>query len=317
MIHTSMREKKRHDLPTSLPPGLKPGLWMVATPIGNLEDFSSRARLALEHADAILCEDTARTSNLLSAFGISKSMYRLDAHATPDKIEGVVARLKAGENFACVSDAGTPAVSDPGSALVKEARASGIDVTPIPGVSAVTALLSVSGFAETEFTFRGFFPRKKAEKVSEILQILESKLSTVFVYFESPKRLIETLETLLERLPQSEWVIGKELTKLHEKIFAGPAAHVFALICEEIANEGERGEWCFAIHTSIGPSRLAEEVGGADKSSDWVKALHCLLDAQVSASEAARQVSQHFGAPKKIVYEAALKLFGKKNSEGG
>ncbi len=304
-------------LTAPLPPGLWPGLWVVATPIGNLEDFSARALLALKSASAILCEDTSRTSKLLSAFQISKSMLRLDAHASPDKIRATIERLRAGENLALVSDAGTPAVSDPGAALVAAAWREGIRVTPIPGVSAVTALLSVSGFSETEFTFRGFFPRKKSERLNEIEMIKHSETARVHVYFESPERLLETLEILAEQTEENECVVGKELTKLHERIFCGKSADILEAVRAETEREGKRGEWCFAIRQSMTAAREAHALEAVDKSSDWVKALHCLLDAQVSASEAARQVSQHFGAPKKVVYEQALKIFGKKNPEGG
>ena len=147
-----MDTEKRRDLPQ--------GLWVVATPIGNLGELSERARGALAQADAIYCEDTRRTGALLTAVGISgKSLRRLDAHSGARAVEDAVARLESGESFAYVSDAGTPAISDPGSALVAAARARGVRVTPVAGPSAVAALLSVSGFEGTAFVFRGFFPQ--------------------------------------------------------------------------------------------------------------------------------------------------------------
>lgn len=139
-----------------------PGLWVVATPIGNLGDLSPRAREALELADAILCEDTRRTARLAAALGISTPLERLDAHAGPRAIEKAVKRLEAGESLALVTDAGTPAISDPGAALVAAARDAGVAITPFPGASAVMTLLSVAGFHETPFTFRGFFRENPA-----------------------------------------------------------------------------------------------------------------------------------------------------------
>lgn len=289
-------------------------LWVVATPIGNLEDMSDRARRILGEVDAVVCEDTRQTAKLLSAFGISAQgrLSRLDAHSSASEIRRWVDRIEAGESVALVTDAGTPSVSDPGAKLVAECREKGISVTAVPGPSAVAALLSVSGFLATEFAFRGFFPRKESDQRREISLARVSTTASVFIWFESPHRIAGSLRVFSEEcadLPGIKAVAAKEMTKLHEKFFHGDLKSVASQVSAEVDQEGPKGEWCFAI--SFPPidseKRVLEE-----KSSEWVKVLQCLMDAQVSASVAARQVSQHFGAPRKEAYELALKIAGKK-----
>jgi 16S rRNA (cytidine1402-2'-O)-methyltransferase len=282
---------------------------VVATPIGNLRDLTLRARDALLAADGVLCEDTRRTRVLLKALGLpSARLERLDAFAEDSRIARAVERLREGESLALVTDAGTPAISDPGAALVAAAREASVTVTPVPGASSVTALLSVAGFGETAFVFRGFFPRQEADRVRELDRAAASEAARVFAWFESPERIEDALASLAARLPAAQVIVGKELTKVHERFFAGSAEQVLSLVMEELEVEGARGEWCFAIR--LPPLEVVE-------SSDWVKPLHLLIDAGLAASDAARRVSQAFGASKKTVYEAALKISGKKSSEGG
>lgn len=311
----SMRiPKKRQDLPD-----LPPGLWVVATPIGNLSDISDRARRALEHADRVLCEDTRRTSQLLEALGLEKPLLeRLDAYASSHKLTSVVEWLEAGENLALVTDAGTPAISDPGAHLVALAHERNVTVTPIPGPSAVTALLSVSGFGETLFSFRGFFPRKESERkdeVQEILEVCARGRIRVNVWFESPQRIVEALEALHGGLGgfETRVCVAKELTKTFETVFIGSSEEVLVKVREHVSCEGEKGEWCFAV--LLPPVETLKS--SVEQSSDWVKALQCMLEypgenPPIAASEAARRVSQYFGVAKKIVYEKALQISGKK-----
>lgn len=297
----------------------------MATPIGNVADLSPRARKALDEADAILCEDTRRTAQLLSVLGMEgKRLERLDAHAAPGRLAEIVARLAEGSSFALVSDAGTPAVSDPGSALVALARSEGVRVTPLPGPSAVLTLLSAAGFQETAFAFRGFFPRKPAERSAEMaLAIAGARAgwARVLVWFESPERVAGALSDVAAAAPGAFVVAAKELTKLHERIFAGEASEAAAAVEREISREGARGEWCFAIRfPEVSREELGESgaAGGASgDSSDWVKALQCLLNSGVAASGAAREVSRAYVVSRKRVYEMALRLSGKKMEEGG
>jgi 16S rRNA (cytidine1402-2'-O)-methyltransferase len=306
-------------------PGLPPGLWIVATPLGNLSDVSERAKLALAHADRILCEDTRRTAHLLQALGIpAPCLERADAYSAKDRLREISQWLLAGENLALVTDAGTPAVSDPGSEIVALAHELGVRVTPVPGPSAVTTLLSVSGFGQTAFCFRGYFPRKSSEREQEVQATLEVSVKTgtrVHVWFESPQRILETFESiskaLVEKLgsraSEARICLAKELTKSHEKIWSGNPDEVLGKLRDHLGSEGEKGEWCFAV---LFPESAGNS-DASDDSSDWVKALHCLLDdkadsSSITASEAARRVSQIFGVGKKLVYEKALRISGKK-----
>jgi len=309
---------KRQDLPI--------GLWVVATPIGNLGDISERARAALEQADAILCEDTRRTANLLAALTVRspahdapagtpprQKLERLDAHASPGRIGAIVERLVAGESFALVTDAGTPGISDPGAVLVTQARAAGVQVTPVPGPSSLTAFLSVAGVQETGFTFRGFFPRSKNDRIRELDSISkctqECCISRVFVWFESPERIVQTMQALAGQLPDCQVVAAKELSKVYERFFVGSATEAFAAISAEVEREGARGEWCFLVTLGGADSKVGVQ---QKQSSEWVKALHCLVEVGTSASDAAKQVSRHFDVSRNEVYESALRLLGKK-----
>jgi 16S rRNA (cytidine1402-2'-O)-methyltransferase len=316
-----MSEENGQNIPTAAPKG-GPHLLVVATPIGNLADLSPRAREALVRADAILCEDTRQGAKLLSALGIARPMScleRLDAHTSASKFSGWTERVLAGETLALITDAGTPGVSDPGSALVAHVQAAGARIEPIPGPSAVLALLSASGFSETSFTFRGFFPRKPGDQEREIQLAAESALGGIFVWFESPHRIEAALGKLAECQPEARVVVAKELTKLHESFFVGSAPRASAEVAAEIGRVGERGEWCFA---AVFPNAFK---GGLPKGGDhllaWRKALQCLLEANVAVSEASRRIAEAFDQPKKQVYACALQISGqtngKKSERGG
>ncbi len=240
-----MNDTKRQVLPN--------GLWVVATPIGNLEDVTPRIRMAIEEADLILCEDTRRTANLLAFFGSradSGRLMRMDAYTSSQQIQKWVQALTHGKSFALVTDAGTPGISDPGAILVEAAHQAGVRVTPVPGPCSVVTLLSVSGFRENAFCFRGFFPRKENEKKQELQLALQSAQSggiSVNVWLDSPKRIRKTLEIVAESFPKALLCVGKELTKVYERVFWGEAAEVFTQVTEVLKQQGELGEWCFAI----------------------------------------------------------------------
>ena len=314
MISRDMKRKNRQDLPTSSSgaAGDSGQLWVVATPLGNLEDGSPRMKRILSEVDWILCEDTRRTSQLLSALGISgKRLERFDAHSDTRKVDELIGELTRGRVMALVTDAGTPAISDPGALLVRGARLAAIQVLPVPGPSAPIALLSVAGFHQTAFVFRGFFPRKNAEKRAELKLVSESHqsgLASVYVWFESPERMIDSLEVLKQELPQVDAIASKEISKLYEKSFWGKAVEVFDQVESEIQKEGSKGEWCFAIDLgAVTRGEVSQESCG-----DWEKALKCVLSGSESPSQAAKIVSQEFGVPKNRVYERALQIKGKK-----
>jgi 16S rRNA (cytidine1402-2'-O)-methyltransferase len=202
-------------------------LYVVATPIGNLEDMTMRALRILSEVDFILCEDTRHTLQLLNHFNIKKSLISYHQHSQVQKIEAIITLLREGKNLALVSDAGTPAISDPGGVLVQaiiDQMGDAVRIEPIPGVSALTALASVAGLPTDKFIFLGFLPHKKGRQTL-FNQIKESE-QTVILY-ESPHRIIKTLESLAGILEETrQIVVGRELTKKFETIYRGSATKV-------------------------------------------------------------------------------------------
>ncbi len=194
-------------------------LFVVATPIGNLEDISARALRVLGEVDLIAAEDTRTTRKLLTRYGLRVSMVSLFDANVKRRIPKLLAELDEGKDIALVSEAGTPLISDPGALLVKAAAEAGHTVTPIPGPTAIAALLSVAGLPADKFTFLGFLPRRAGQRRRMIEAISEQEWPTVL--YESPHRIIVTLEALRDVLGDRETVIGREMTKLHEEIFRG------------------------------------------------------------------------------------------------
>ena len=190
-------------------------LFVVATPIGNLEDITLRAITVLKEVDVVAAEDTRQTRKLLTKYGINTPMLSVHQHSKSAKLDQLVEQLQRGKTIALVSDAGTPNVADPGGKLVERAREAGIAVVPIPGASAVTAILSVAGIPTDSFMFAGFLPKKKGRQT--LLKELK-ELAVPIVLFESPNRILKTLTELKQILGSREVIIGRELTKLHEEI---------------------------------------------------------------------------------------------------
>lgn len=199
-------------------------LFVVATPIGNLEDITLRALRVLREAALIAAEDTRRTAHLLARHAITTATTSLHAHNESAKAASIVERLKAGQDVALVSDAGTPTVSDPGGALVRAAIDAGIRVEPVPGPSAVLAAVAVSGFQAGSFTFMGFAPLKPRERNRWFAQLLS--MPGLGVFFESPHRIRATMDDLRRRAGDCEVAICRELTKLHENVVRGPISDV-------------------------------------------------------------------------------------------
>ncbi|MBI2485084.1 16S rRNA (cytidine(1402)-2'-O)-methyltransferase [Candidatus Uhrbacteria bacterium] len=213
-------------------------LFVVATPIGNLQDISARAREILASADLVLCEDTRVTAKLLSVYDIHVRTAALHQHSTDAKHQAYIRLLAEGKTLALVSDAGTPAISDPGGRFVEDVlRALGDEakIIPIPGPSAVTAVLSVSGFPADTFTFLGFPPQKKGREA--FFRSLVHIEHTV-VFYESIHRIVKALASLSALLPERQMVLCRELTKLHEHIYRGTPAQVTdALLGDSIKGE--------------------------------------------------------------------------------
>lgn len=218
----------------------KSTLYIVATPIGNLEDLTLRAREVLSGVDAVLCEDTRVTMNLLSAIDSKVKTFTLHQHTEESKINTIVQKLLLGESMAFVSDAGTPNVSDPGGKLVQMAIAGGIKVVPIPGVSAVTTVLSVCGFPADHFTFLGFPPHKKGRNTyfDEI-----TKIEHTVVLYESKHRIEKTLAQLP---PERLLCVGREMTKMFEAFYRGTPAQIL----EQIQASSSKGEFVIVVAPS-------------------------------------------------------------------
>ncbi|MCS7208006.1 MAG: 16S rRNA (cytidine(1402)-2'-O)-methyltransferase [Fimbriimonadales bacterium] len=217
-------------------------LYVVATPIGNLQDITLRALETLKTVDLIAAEDTRHTQKLLQHYGIETPLLSFHQHSGAGRIQQIVRRLQAGESVALVTDAGTPGISDPGGALVAAAHAAGIRVVPIPGASAVTAVLSVAGLPAHRFRFEGFPPRKDSAR-RRFFERLRSEEATI-VFYESPHRLLKTLQTAREVLGDCTVVVGRELTKQFEEVFRGTLSEAIA----HWQTQPPKGEFVIVLH---------------------------------------------------------------------
>jgi len=271
---------------------LPPGLYLVATPIGNLGDLGARAAETLRRADRILAEDTRVTAKLLAHIGSRVPMSRYDDHSTEPERQRIVERLGT-EAVALVSDAGTPLISDPGYKLVRQARGAGHLVVTVPGPCAAIAGLTVSGLPTDRFLFLGFLPAR-AKARSDAIAEIASVRATVVLY-ESGARLGETLGALRKQLGPRDAAVARELTKLHEECVTGTLAE----LTERYASVVPKGE----IVIVVGPPGEAEAVSDRD--------LDRLLEAamaRLSPSRAAAEVAEQLGIPRKRAYARALGL---------
>ena len=272
---------------------------MVATPIGNLADLTLRAVHVLGLVDAVACEDTRVSAGLLNHLGLHKPLIALHAHNERGAAQGVVKRLQRGERIAYVSDAGTPAVSDPGAALVAAVQAAGLRCVPIAGISSVTAALSVAGDAAAAgFRFVGFAPSRAAER-SAWLTSLATHGDESIVLFESPHRIAALLDALGAAMPQRRLTIARELTKQFEDVVTLSAADAAAWQTAD-ANRS-RGEFVLVLHAQP----LAAAADPVDARSET--ALKLLL-AHLPLKQAVAVAAQLSGAPRNALYQRALTL---------
>ena len=218
-------------------------LYIVTTPIGNLEDFSPRAQRILNEVDFIACEDTRVTKKLTDHFNIQKSLISFHAQSSAVKMKEILDLLQEGNDLALVSDAGTPGINDPGGKLIEEALklfGDEISIIPIPGPSALTTILSISGFPAELFTYLGFPPNKKGRE-KFFKNIVQTEETVVFL--ESTYRIIKALETLKELMPNRKIVVGRELTKLYESVYRGTSEEVL----EKIKKGSTKGEFVVVL----------------------------------------------------------------------
>jgi len=271
-------------------------LYVVATPIGNVTDISLRALHVLTIVDAVACEDTRNTAQLMNRFGISKPLLAAHMHNEREAAEVLIGRLQAGERIALVSDAGTPAVSDPGARIVDAVRAAGLRVVPLPGASAAVTALSASGLVNDQFMFVGFLPAR-AKQRETVLQGLQGVTATM-VFYEAPHRIVECAQALAEMFqPQRQVVFARELTKLFEEIHRCPLSEAAAWLKADAHRE--RGEFVLLLEGAP----AAAEAGDAEAE----RVLRILL-AECSVKQAAALAAQITGQKKNALYELALKL---------
>lgn len=267
-------------------------LYVVATPIGNLADASPRAIETLRSADLIACEDTRTTRTLLARHGVATRTVALHEHNERRAAAALIAALREGKSVALVSDAGTPALSDPGAWLVAEAHRAGIRVSPLPGPSAAAAALSVSGFRAEKFLFAGFLPATRTAR-RKALEALE--LPWPVVLYEAPHRIAETLEDLRQRFGDTkEILIGRELSKKFEEVARLPLGEAAAWL----GAHAQRGQGEFVLVLQAGQEQTTNPI-------DAEHVLEVLLEA-LAPSEAARLAARITGAPKNLLYRKAL-----------
>jgi len=272
-------------------------LYVVATPIGNLEDITLRALRVLKEVDVIAAEDTRHTQILLSHYGIRTPLTSYHEHNEKTKARQLMSRLERGEQIALVSDAGTPAISDPGYRLAVEAIRGGIPVIPIPGASALTAVLSAGGLPTDRFVFDGFLPAKKQERRAR-LRALSSETRTLVIY-EAPHRLTETLNDLVEILGDRETVLAREVSKVHEEFLRGRLTEV----AKQIAGREIKGELTLLIGGSRGQSEVSQE--------QIEKEIRKLKNDGLRVKEIAEILGEKYGYPKKEIYRLALTQSGR------
>lgn len=269
-------------------------LYIVATPIGNLEDITLRALRVLKEVDLIAAEDTRHTRYLLNHYGIRTALTSYHEHNERAKAQTLVERIKSGVKLALVSDAGTPAISDPGFRLVVEAIHAGVQVVPLPGACAMATVLSASGLPTDRFVFEGFLPAKRNDRLARLLALREETRTLIF--HEAPHRLGECLADMRELLGDREMVLAREVSKLHEEFIRGRASDLI----RRLANQKMRGEMTLVVRAPVVRAEMSEvavkaEIGRLKQSGMRVKDIAELL-------------GENFGYAKKEIYRMTLEL---------
>lgn len=273
-------------------------LYIVATPIGNLEDLSERAQQVLSRVALVAAEDTRHSGRLLQHLGISKPMLALHDHNERDRVARIKAELAAGQDIALISDAGTPLISDPGYIVVRELRQAGYRVSPVPGPCALVAGLSAAGLPTDRFLFAGFLPAKRSGRKAS-LEALKEQVATL-VFYESPHRIVSLMQDLAEVFGAGrECVLGRELTKTFETFYSGSAESVLADL--QADPHGARGEFVVMVRGAV----PAEETEAASLDADKLLAL---LVPELPVKKAARIVAEVSGLGKNELYQRALAL---------
>ena len=272
-------------------------LFVVSTPIGNLEDITLRAITVLKGCDVIACEDTRTTKKLLARYGIETDLTSYHEHNEVEKSQRLLEELKEGKDVALVSDAGTPSVSDPGWRLVNLSIENSIEIVPIPGPSAVLSALVVSGLPTDSFLFLGFFPRTVGKR-KELLKDVKDYPYTL-IFYESARRLSGTLSVLLEILGDRGICVAREMTKLYEEAIRGSVSEVISVLSERDSVKGE-------VTVVLEGSREGRKKISTEETQ---KTLRAMKERGVALSDAVRAVCESSGASKNSVYRIALGIW--------
>lgn len=270
-------------------------LILCGTPIGNLEDMSPRAERSLKEADVVACEDTRRTRKLLTHFGIrAKDLVVYHEGNERRQASGLFERILSGETVVLVSDAGMPGLSDPGYRLVKLCADQGVTVEVVPGPSAAVAALAISGLPPGRFAFEGFFPRKRGDRRRRI-EDLVTEPRTMIVY-ESPHRIEETLEDLMELLGERPAALARELTKMYEEVRRG----TLAALLDGVRSEPPRGEIVLVIGGAVQGHKETPSPG------ELARMVRVLMEDGTDRKEAMHTVAREAGVPKRVVFDALV-----------
>jgi 16S rRNA (cytidine1402-2'-O)-methyltransferase len=273
-------------------------LYVVATPIGNAGDITLRAINVLSMADAVACEDTRNTAHLLTRYGLSKELIAAHEHNEREVAEKLIGRLQAGQRIAMVSDAGTPAVSDPGARIVDAVRTAGLRVMPLPGASAAVSALSASGLVNDRFYFIGFLPTKAKQRDTALAALRD--VPATLVFYEAPHRIMDTVDALAKAFePARHIILARELTKLFEEIHRCPLPEATAWLASN-ANR-QKGE--FVILLEGAPA-------ATDKNDLETERILSILLAECPVKQAASLAAQITGQKKNALYERALRMKG-------
>lgn len=291
--------------PTPDPP-LAPGLYLVATPIGNLEDITLRALRVLRSVDRIACEDTRQTAKLLHHFRIKTPTVSYHLHNEQGRAEDLLEQLRTGGRIAVVSDAGMPGLADPGEAIVRAAAEAGIPVFAIPGANAALTALVASGLQTERFVFRGFLPSKAGERRSALEAVLAAMRAegepATQIFYETPHRILDALADVEAVFgPAHRIALGRELTKLHEEFLRGPAAEVRATLA---ARESVRGEMVLLLS-----GELSAQAGSTQPLAEAVR---LLVNGGADEKDALKQVARERGMGKSEAYREWQRSRGKR-----
>ena len=283
-------------------------LYIVATPIGNLEDITLRALKVLSEVDVIACEDTRHTRKLLSHYEISKPLVSYHEHNERERAAELVARLESGSIVALVSDAGMPLISDPGYHLVREAIEHQIPIIPIPGASALVTALAASGLDTNEFLFAGFLPPRRSSRRARLADLAASPYTVIF--YETPHRITEALRDALELLGDRPAALARELTKIHEEIIRGKLSDIIA----HTLQREPRGEYVLTIG-SAGPEGRGATEGREQSRSIQDEIDHLMKDSGLDKKTALKRIAKLRGVSRSEAYRMLMSELGKRHSE--